>query len=74
MIPAKKFKQDVMVVVDSYNLNKVQAIKLLIYTATELVAQQYKVESTEAAEMLSKAALTFRDEIARVERMMANKG
>lgn len=45
--------------------------KVLIYTATKLIAKQYERSDVQSARLLSRAALTFSDEIARCERMFS---
>ncbi len=64
---------DVVEACNKHGLTNDAATKCLIYTASKLIQKKYKVSEVEAAEMLSKAALYFRDEIKRVERMFKNK-
>lgn len=74
MIDHKTIAKQIVEVCNKHNLTNDQATKCLIYTATKLIAQRFGCAEVEAADTLSKAALRFRDEIARVDRMMANKG
>lgn len=74
MIDHKTIAVEVVAVCNKHKLSSDAAVKCLIYTATKLLAQQLNTTDTAAAEVLSKAALRFRDEIKRVERMFKNKG
>jgi hypothetical protein len=74
MIDHKAVAMDVLAACDKHKLTNDAATKCLIYTASKLIQKRYGVSDVESAEMLSKGALHYRDEIRRVERMFKNKG
>lgn len=74
MINHRAIAKDLVAVCNTHKLNNDQATKLLIYTATKLLAQRFNETEECAAELLSKAALAFRDELRRINRMLKNRG
>jgi hypothetical protein len=75
MIDHKAIAMDVLeVLTQKHKLTHDETVKCLIYTTTKLLAFELKCPDVEAAEVLSKAALRFRDMILKVERMTKNKG
>ena len=74
IIDHRAVAQDIVAACNRHNLTQDQAIKCLIYTATKLLTKMLKTDDATAAEVLSKACLSFRDEIQRVNRMFKNKG
>jgi len=64
---------DIVAACNRHNLTQDQAIKCLIYTATKLLTKELNTDDSRAALVLSKACLSFRDEIDRVNRMFKNK-
>lgn len=74
MINHKEVARDILVACDQHKLSNDAATKCLIYTASKLIKQRFKCTDVESAEMLSKAALYYRDQIKQIEKMFKNKG
>lgn len=74
MIDFKTVANDIRVVCKAHKLTDDQAAKCLIYTATKYIAAELKCPDTEAAQVLSGAALRFKGMIHQCERMFENKG
>ena len=74
LIDHRAVAQDIVGALNKHNLTQDQGIKCLIYTSTKLLTKQLKTDDATAAEVLSKACLSFRDEIKRINRMYKNKG
>ena len=74
IIDHRAVAQDIVTACNQHNLTRDQAIKCLIYTATKLLTAELKTDDETAAEVLSKAAMSFRNEIKRVNRMFKDKG
>jgi hypothetical protein len=73
-IDHKAIAADIVTAINNHKLTNDEATKVLIYTATKLISQRFKCPDAEAAEMLSKAALYFRDTIKQVDRLFQNQG
>ena len=74
IIDHRAVAQGIVTACNQHNLTQDQAIKCLIYTATKLLTNELKTDDATAAQVLSKACLSFRDEIKRVNRMFKNQG
>jgi hypothetical protein len=74
MVDHRAVAQDIVTACNWHNLTQDQAIKCLIYTSTKLLTKELKTDDVTAAEVLSKACLSFRDEIKKVNRMFKDKG
>lgn len=77
MIDHKAVAKDLVAACNKNKLTSDEAIKCMIYTTAKLIKQQFQCSEcsdVESAELLSGAALRYRDEIKRVERMLKNKG
>jgi hypothetical protein len=70
----KTVANDVIKVCNKHKLTNDGATKCLMYTCVKLIAARFKIEDHNAAAMLSKAALHFRDEIVKVDKMFKNRG
>ena len=74
MINHKAVAKDILTVCKTHKLTGDEAAKCLIYTATKLIAEELKCSDTEAAQVLSGAALRFKAMISQCGRMFENKG
>ena len=74
MIDHRTIAKDVLEVCNKHALTNDAATKCLIYTASKLIQERFKVSEVDSADMLAKAAAFYRDEIKRVERMFKNQG
>lgn len=72
-IDHKAVARDIVGVCNKHGLTNDAATKCLIYTATKLIAKRYALDDEAAAEILASAAIRFRNEISRVDRMFKNK-
>lgn len=74
MINHKAVANDIVAACNKHALDHDESVKCLIYTATKLLAKKYAVPEHEAADMLSKAAVNFRDLIVKIDRNFSNRG
>jgi hypothetical protein len=74
IIDHKSVAKAVIAACDEHKLTCDEAVKCLIYTGTKLLTKELATTDEAAAQVLSKAALSFRDEIRRINRMFANRG
>lgn len=74
LINHKEVARDILAACDKHGLSNDASTKCLIYTASKLIASRFSCSDSDSAQMLSKAAIHYRDEIKRVERMFSNNG
>lgn len=74
IIDHRAVAESIVAACNQHGLTLDQAVKCMIYTATKLLTKELNTDDAEAAEVLSKACLNFRDEIRRINRMTKNKG